>query len=70
MHITLRACELWNPAVLHIIVNVLKHDGLVRDLNPGPLAPKARIIPLDQRATLMHVHLAQKLIATESSVAP
>ncbi len=23
--------------------------GLVRDLNPGPLAPKARIIPLDQR---------------------
>ena len=24
--------------------------GLVRDLNPGPLAPKARIIPLDQRA--------------------
>ncbi len=26
--------------------------GLVRDLNPGPLAPKARIIPLDQRAML------------------
>ena len=26
--------------------------GLVRDLNPGPLAPKARIIPLDQRASL------------------
>ncbi len=25
--------------------------GLVRDLNPGPLAPKARIMPLDQRAT-------------------
>ncbi len=25
--------------------------GLVRDLNPGPLAPEARIIPLDQRAT-------------------
>ena len=25
-------------------------NGLVRDLNPGPLAPKARIIPLDQRA--------------------
>ena len=23
--------------------------GLSRDLNPGPLAPKARIIPLDQR---------------------
>ena len=27
-----------------------KQCGLVRDLNPGPLAPKARIIPLDQRA--------------------
>ena len=25
--------------------------GLVRGSNPGPLAPKARIIPLDQRAT-------------------
>ncbi|KRY11322.1 hypothetical protein T01_6540 [Trichinella spiralis] len=23
----------------------------VRELNPGPLAPKARIIPLDQQAT-------------------
>ena len=24
--------------------------GLSRDLNPGPLAPEARIIPLDQQA--------------------
>ena len=24
--------------------------GPVRELNPGPLAPKARILPLDQRA--------------------
>ena len=24
-----------------------KEIGLSRDLNPGPLAPKARIIPLD-----------------------
>ena len=24
-----------------------KNNGLVRDSNPGPLAPKARIIPLD-----------------------
>ena len=24
-----------------------KNNGLSRDLNPGPLAPKARIIPLD-----------------------
>ena len=29
-----------------------KHGGLVRELNPGPLAPEARIIPLDQRAVL------------------
>ena len=28
----------------------LHYIGLVRDLNPGPLAPEARIIPLDQRA--------------------
>ena len=26
-------------------------EGPVRDLNPGPLAPEARIIPLDQRAS-------------------
>ena len=25
-------------------------SGLVRDLNPGPLAPEARIMPLDQQA--------------------
>ena len=25
-------------------------EGLLRELNPGPLAPKARIIPLDQAA--------------------
>ena len=28
-----------------------KDNGLVRDSNPGPLAPKARIMPLDQQAT-------------------
>ena len=33
-----------------------KNDvGLVRELNPGPLAPEARIIPLDQRATYLKV---------------
>ena len=33
-----------------------KNDvGLVRELNPGPLAPEARIIPLDQRATYLAV---------------
>ncbi len=29
------------------------HGGPVRELNPGPLAPEARIIPLDQRATMI-----------------
>ena len=28
----------------------LSKSGLSRDLNPGPLAPKARIIPLDHWA--------------------
>ncbi|GFX86952.1 hypothetical protein TNCV_1530411 [Trichonephila clavipes] len=28
----------------------VKHSGLDLELNPGPLAPKARIIPLDHRA--------------------
>ena len=27
-------------------------DGPVRELNPGPLAPYARILPLDQQAIL------------------
>ena len=36
----------------------LKNTGLVRDLNPGPLAPKARIIPLDKRASyIMHLEI-------------
>ena len=29
-----------------------KKEGLDRDLNPGPLAPEARIIPLDHRADI------------------
>ena len=28
----------------------LKRKGLLRELNPGPLAPEARITPLDQAA--------------------
>ena len=27
-------------------------QGLLRELNPGPLAPKARILPLDKTAGL------------------
>ena len=36
--------------------------GLVRDLNPGPLAPKARIIPLDQRAVHLKVFWLSSLM--------
>ncbi len=33
-------------------------QGPVRELNSGPLAPKARIIPLDQQATgLQHLEI-------------
>ena len=31
---------------------ITKKHGLNRDLNPGPPAPKAGIIPLDHLATL------------------
>ena len=33
----------------------LEKIGLDRDLNPGPRAPKARIIPLDHQAALIQV---------------
>ena len=36
--------------------------GLVRDLNPGPLAPEARIIPLDQRATFLCIYDEEDII--------
>ena len=38
-------------------------NGPVRESNPGPLAPKARIMPLDQQAILNYV-LTFKLITT------
>ena len=36
--------------------SIIRHpkQGPVRELNPGPLAPEARIIPLDQQATGLH----------------
>ena len=40
------------------IIDLATKVGLVRDLNPGPLAPKARIIPLDQRADVIGVLVA------------
>ena len=34
------------------ISNLLNKKGHLRESNPGPLAPKARIIPLDQGTSL------------------
>ena len=38
--------------------------GLSRELNPGPLAPEARIIPLDQRASEVLVASVTMCIST------
>ena len=40
-----------------------KRNGLVRELNPGPLAPEARIIPLDQQATVPHKAIVESLFS-------
>ncbi len=48
----LRSAQIYCKTVCMLVIKIMKKiAGLVRDLNPGPLAPKARIIPLDQRAT-------------------
>ncbi len=38
-------------------MNIVEKEqrGLVRELNPGPLAPQARIIPRDQQALLNNI---------------
>jgi hypothetical protein len=41
--------ELEAAPSLAILVDAIS-KGLFRELNPGPLAPEARIIPLDQTA--------------------
>ena len=48
---------------IYHIFEKIKNEGLVRDLNPGPLAPEARIIPLDQRADILKmIELAMHFI--------
>ena len=37
---------MYKPSVLIMLLA----EGLLRELNPGPLAPEVRIIPLDQAA--------------------
>ena len=46
---TLKLCSLFVGSMISYF-HLTKAPGLVRDLNPGPLAPEARIIPLDQQA--------------------
>ena len=41
-------------------------EGLNRDLNPGPLAPKARIIPLDHWALVEISYLNSGLVHSDS----
>ena len=33
-----------------VVINLARRQGLFWELNPGPLAPEARIMPLDQTA--------------------
>ena len=65
---------LMTSACVHFyVLNGLPHvvddekSGLVRDLNPGPLAPKARIIPLDQRAKLKYSFDVLHLVVSVST---
>ena len=41
----------------HEVESMLVCKGLLRELNPGPLAPEARIMPLDQAADDSHADL-------------
>ena len=34
----------------HVELSIMSVQGLLRELNPGPLGPKPRIMPLDQAA--------------------
>ena len=43
-------CKILNFGCSTFVVVSTLADGLFRELNPGPLAPEARIMPLDQTA--------------------
>ena len=45
-------------------------QGLLRELNPGPLAPEARIMPLDQAAkclSSLHKALGEQFCSKDGS---
>ena len=47
IYITLEKLSLSSRLKLNMITTIAQKEGLNRDLNPGPPAPKAGIIPLD-----------------------
>ena len=47
-----------------------KYGGAVRESNPRPLAPEARIIPLDQRPTSLHRGSNSRPSAYEADALP
>ena len=53
---------IFNAQLIQVAINLLcsaiyfqNANGLLRELNPGPLAPEARIMPLDQAANATRV---------------
>ena len=40
-----------NPTGVAFVLERVLSKGLLRELSPGPLAPEARIMPLDQAAS-------------------
>ena len=57
-----------NNNTSHMLSVTVTKKGLVRELNPGPLAPKVRIIPLDQQAihSKPNVNLPSQYIAIQT----
>ena len=45
-----------------------KMNGPNRGLNPGPLAPKARIIPLDHSATFSYLRIVLEILEDEDDI--
>ena len=59
-----RAASEYFPFALRVL-----GDGLLRELNPGPLAPEARIMPLDQAAIcgcLRPIHMYQSFKSNQT----
>ena len=51
------SCKILNFECPTFVDNSTFAVGLFRELDPGPLAPEARIMPLDQAASWLRAHL-------------